>query len=427
MKLVSSMKAKVCTVILIALMVGWTSVARAENRRKIVMFLEGTPLWQQQLIVTLTGSQVIHVLSLINALAIELPLVGTVLDIVASLLKNPAVIGVFDDAIGFADDFVDGSTTVSWENSSYKEVYDWGQDRIGVPDVHQRMPELRGTGVEIAILDSGIDDYHPDLWQNIAGGYNAMRGGKNEPYLDGYGHGTHMAGIIAAPMNDLGIVGVAPQARILAVKVLDDNGFGYLSDVINGLQWAYKNRIRLVNMSLGFFEDSEPLKQATWRLYNRGMIMVASAGNKGCPPGQNESAGDEEGNVAPECDSSWVGVKYPARYSWVMAVTATDFYDHVPDYCQSGPEVDIAAPGGAQANERILSTKPGGGYAEKSGTSQATAHVTGAIALALQRKPDLSFGQVLDLLRRTAWDLGYSDAQQGAGLVNVENLMKALE
>jgi subtilisin family serine protease len=414
-------------VILSALLVGWTSETRAENRRKIVMFLDGTPLSLQQLIVTLTGSQVIHVLSLINALAIELPLVGEVLGIVDTLLKKPEVIGVFDDIVGFADDFTDGSTTFSWENFSSKEVYDWGQDRIGVPDVHQRMPELRGTGVKIAILDSGVDDYHPDLWQNIAGGFNAMRGGKWKSYRDGYGHGTHMAGIIAAPMNDQGIVGVAPQARILAVKVLDDNGFGYLSDVINGLQWAYKNQVRLVNMSLGFFEDSEPLKQATWRLYTSGMIIVASAGNKGCPPGQDEGAGSEEEDAVPVCDSSQLGVKYPARYWWVMAVTATDFYDHVPDYCQSGPEVHIAAPGGAQANERILSTKPGGGYVEKSGTSQATAHVTGVVALTLQRKPDLSFGRMLDLLRRTARDLGYSDARQGAGLIDVQSLMKALE
>jgi subtilisin family serine protease len=440
-------------VILVALMVGWTSVVRADARRKIVIFLDGTPLWLQQLIVTLSGSQVVHTLSLINALAIELPLVEDVLDVVAILLKNSAVIGVFDDPLVFADVI----TIVPAEDVPQEESYDWGQGRIGVPTVHQRMPELQGAGVKIAVLDTGADVDHPDL--QIVDGYNAMRGGQREPYRDNNGHGTHIAGIIAARMNDRGIIGAAPRASIVAVKVLDENGAGYVSDLINGLQWVYAEHIKLVNMSLGFFEDSVPLERAIQRLHRHGVIMVASAGNRpisssttadgggtnegggsedenattACDAsadggGTNEGGGSEDENATTACDASWDhGVRYPARYFEVIAVAATDYKDWITDYSLAGPEVDVAAPGGAMVSERILSTKWGGDYGLGSGTSQAAAHVTGSIALMLQRKSDLSFGQALDLLQKTAWDLEYPEARQGAGLIDVQKLMEALE
>jgi subtilisin family serine protease len=310
-----------------------------------------------------------------------------------------------------------------------EERYGWALERIGVPMVRQDMPELRGTGVHVAILDSGIDRFHPDLYPNIAGGFNALRDGRwNPSYYDTYGHGTQMAGIIAAPANHRGVMGVAPQARLWAVKVLDHNGFGYASDVINGLQWVYNNRIRLVNMSLGFIEPNYPLEQATRRLaYERGVIMVASAGNKSCPPGQEEGGGDD-GEDAPTCNASQLTtVKYPAAYSWVIAVAAIDGDDRIPSYSLSGPAVDVVAPGGVSGGDQILSTNRGGSYALGSGTSHAAAHVTGSVALALQRAPWLSFWSTLGFLRETSWDLGYSATQQGAGLLDVEDLVKALE
>jgi subtilisin family serine protease len=151
-----------------------------------------------------------------------------------------------------------------------------------------------------------------------------------------------MAGIIAARADERGIVGVAPYASIKAVKVIDDNGVVYVSDVIEGLQWADNHGIRLINMSLGFIDASEPLEQATRTLYNRGAIMVASAGNKSCPPGQNEGGGSEGES---ECNASQLtAVKYPARYSWVIAVAAIDSNGRVPDYCLFGPEVDVRLP-----------------------------------------------------------------------------------
>jgi subtilisin family serine protease len=123
-------------------------------------------------------------------------------------------------------------------------------------------------------------------------------------------------------------------------------------------------------------------------------------------------------------------VRYPAGYEdWVIAVAASDEDDHITDYSLPGPQVDITAPGGAKAKTQILSTTPGGSYGEGSGTSQAAAHVTGGVALALQHEPELSFEQVRDLLQGTASNLAtaYQVEQQGAGLLNVKDMLEALE
>jgi subtilisin family serine protease len=355
------------------------------------------------------------------------------------------VVGIFDDPIGVLDPL----TTIPQEEATADESYDWGQVRIGTPDVHHHMPQWQGTGITIAILDTGIDAYHPDLAQNMLRGYNALAGGGSPG--DDNGHGTHIAGIIAATANDRGLVGVAPQASLVSVKVLDRHGHGYLSDFINGLQWVYNQRIKLINMSLGFSTDSVPLARAIKRLYDRGTIMIAAAGNRPTSAattgdgGGTQEGGDSEEEGASTCHASTTGggtqeggdsegegasacsvtVRYPARYPWVIAVAASDVYDQIADYSLSGPEVEVTAPGGARANERILSTRWGGGYTLLSGTSQATAHVTGCIALALQRQPWLSLTEVRSLIQNTAADLGYTQSRQGSGLINVQHMMEA--
>jgi subtilisin family serine protease len=382
MRLVAKGRSSLCMLTLVALIVGWTSAAGAENLRRIVLFHNGTSLQDQLFVVAQSGSTWIHTLSLINGMAIELSLLDP-LRSVTYLLNSAIVLAIHLDPIGVPDSV----TTVSPEQSS-SDSYGWGEEWINVPSAHEYMQNMRwspGAGVTIAILDSGIYPSHPDLQQNITGGYNTLRGGSRLSYNDYYGHGTQMAGIIAARADERGIVGVAPYASIKAVKVIDDNGVVYVSDVIEGLQWADNHGIRLINMSLGFIDASEPLEQATRTLYNRGAIMVASAGNKSCPPGQNEGGGSEGES---ECNASQLtAVKYPARYSWVIAVAAIDSNGRVPDYCLFGPEVDVKAPGGSRLTEQILSTDRNGGYTLSSGTSHAAAHVTGSIALALQVNP----------------------------------------
>jgi len=425
----------VCVLVSVILIGGGAFAKNADHLRRIVKFhsidlTEPGGSATARSVVAGSGSSKVHELWLINAMAIRLP-AASADQALASLQRNPNVEEVFDDPLSVAA----GAICIYPAPPPVPESYPWGLQKIDVPAVHQRWPGLRGAGVLVAILDTGVDLGHPELWPRIIGGINARAGANPLDYQDDNGHGTHIAGIIAAAINGLGISGVAPQATFAAVKVLDQDGAGYLSDFINGLQWVYSYNngsplVKLVNMSLGFSTDSAALQQAIQSLYYSGVIMVASAGNRCAQsPGQDEGGGgDCQGGPALVCDSAQTAVKYPAAYPEVMAAVATDFYNDITAYSLAGPQVAVAAPGGSKATGiRILSTGIGGGYGEGSGTSQAAAHVTGAVALALQLQPGLSFVQVKNLLETTATNLRYPATQQGAGLINVRKMVQALQ
>ena len=414
------------------LLEGQVFATDADGRKKIVVFRGGIPLVVQLQAVAgippvVPGSTVVHTLTCINALAIELPDVGTA-EALAFLL-NYTVLGVHI-VVGVYDDLVVSVLPITPALPPPQQTYDWGLEHIRVENAHEKMPTVTGVGVQVAILDTGVGP-HADL-PTIVDGFNALPGGVPELYFDDHGHGTHIAGIIAASVkNDVGIIGAAPEANIVAVKVLDYNGKGDLSTLINGLQWVYNhNQIRLVNMSLGFSTDSPPLKTAIQKLFHdHGTIMVASAGNS-CSdsPGQSEGGGDEGQGAT--CDApQTTTIKYPARYQWVLAVTAIDIHYQITDYSLEGSKVDIVditAPGGVLTGARILSTyhlTPFYGYG--SGTSQAAAHVTGALALKLQQKPQIALSDVQVLLQQTATDLKYPATRQGRGLIDVEKLLAA--
>jgi subtilisin family serine protease len=410
-------------VLVAVILVGGVSAASADNR-KIVMFVNQTSMTAAEAPLELLGCQIIHVLSLINALAIELPVNGV--DQVLQWLGNPlnGVTGVYDD-LGTLIDPICPAPALPTLGCSV-ECYPWGQQQINVPAAHQQWPGLQGSGVTVAILDTGIDPTHSEFSGRIAPGYNSLTNGASFPN-DDHGHGTHMAGIIAAAWNNVGIIGAAPQATFAAVKVLDQNGVGYVSDVIDGLQWIYNNGIRLVNMSFGFSSDSTPLRQAIETIYNGGMIIVASAGNRCAASTKQEEGGGAFCGPAATCTAPLTGVMYPAAYSWVIAVAATDSNNNIPDYSLAGPALDVVAPGGAgaQARGQVLSTNKGGGYGVGYGTSQAAAHVTGAVALALQQQPGQSFNDVRSLLQTTATVLpGYSQQQQGAGRIDAKKMIQ---
>lgn len=272
------------------------------------------------------------------------------------------------------------------------EVLPWGVERVNANDV---WPDT-GTGVKVAIIDTGIDKDHPDLFTNIKGGQNfvSIRGSiDSSKWDDDNGHGTHVAGIVAGIDNDIGVIGVAPNASLYAVKVLDKRGSGYVSSIINGIGWCIDNGIKVINMSLGTTSDVQSFHDACDLAYASGIVLVAAAGNSG------------------GTDS----VNYPAKYSSVIAVSATDSSNAIASWSSNGAEVELAAPGVS-----IYSTYMGGGYATLSGTSMASPHVTGTVALVLANNSSLTPDGVRAKLESTASDLGITglDNYYGYGLVD---------
>ena len=276
----------------------------------------------------------------------------------------------------------------------------WGVDRI---DADVAWAYSNGTGVKIAVLDTGIDYDHPDLKDNVKGGVSVVgpRTSTNpKNWKDKNGHGTHVAGIIAAENNDIGVVGVAPRAWLYAVKVLNNAGTGSYADLIDGIQWAIENGMQVISMSLGGSSYSQALEDACNAAYNAGLILIAAAGNSG------------DGN--PETDE----VLYPAAFDSVIAVGATDQTDQAPYWSSSGSQVELAAPG-----VDIKSTWLDGTYETLSGTSTACPHVTGTVALIWAKDGTLSNIEVRSLLQTTAEDLGIAgkDKIYGYGLVDAGN------
>ncbi|MFW6074408.1 MAG: Ig-like domain-containing protein [Chloroflexota bacterium] len=229
---------------------------------------------------------------------------------------------------------------------------------------------------DIAILDTGIDPDHPDL--NIAGGVNCTGGFffpscQSGGFDDGNGHGTHVAGSAAALDNGSGVVGVAPGARLWAVKVLDDNGSGYMSWIVAGIDWVAANAgtIEVANMSLGCECSSSALDSALSNATDAGTAFVVAAGN---------SASDAA-TFSPANHPQVIAVSAMADFNGLPGGGAdptcrTDVDDTFADFSNYGDVVDIAAPGVC-----IESTWPGGGYNTISGTSMASPHGAGAAAL----------------------------------------------
>lgn len=277
------------------------------------------------------------------------------------------------------------------------EVLPWGVDKI---DAEKSWAMTTGATIKIAVIDTGIDLSHPDLSLNIKKGYNAINPAKSSN--DDNGHGTHVAGIIGAVDNTIGVIGVSPKAELYSVKVLDRRGSGYVSDIIEGIDWAIQNGAQVTNMSLGTTQNVLSLHEAIQRAHQAGIVQVAAAGNNGG------------------------AVNYPAAYEEVIAVSATDQNNLIASWSSRGAEIDLAAPGVS-----IYSTYKGLTYKTLSGTSMAAPHIAGSAALVLSRP--VSSGYDLNLnskwdpvevkkkLQDSAVDLGGAgfDNLYGFGLANV--------
>ncbi|MCM2674927.1 S8 family peptidase [Alkalicoccobacillus plakortidis] len=267
---------------------------------------------------------------------------------------------------------------------SIQQSVPWGITRVQAPAAINR--GTNGSGVRVAVLDTGIST-HSDL--TIRGGASFVPGEPNTSDLNG--HGTHVAGTIAALNNSIGVVGVAPNADLYAVKVLGANGRGSIGGIAQGLEWAAANNMHIANLSLGSDAPSSTLEQAVNYATSRGVLVIAASGNNG------------SGNVG-----------YPARYANAMAVGATDQNNNRANFSQYGAGLDIVAPGVG-----IQSTYPGNRYASLNGTSMATPHVAGAAALVKQRYPSWSASQIRNHLKNTSTNLG-SSTLYGSGLVNAD-------
>lgn len=269
------------------------------------------------------------------------------------------------------------------------QTVDWGVSQIKAPESWSS--NLTGKGVKIGVVDTGIAN-HEDL--TVAGG--AAFTTYTTSYSDDNGHGTHIAGIIGAKNNGYGTVGVANEASLYAVKVLGSDGSGYLSDIIAGIDWCITNKMDIINLSLGSSTPSAALQQEVDKAYNQGILVVAAAGNDGTSDGSTDT------------------VDYPAKYSSVIAVAATDSSNRRASFSSTGSTVEIAAPG-----VNIRSTYLNNQYVSMSGTSMAAPFVTGDLALLKQANPGLTPSQLRTKLRENAIDLGTSgkDNWFGYGLI----------
>lgn len=272
---------------------------------------------------------------------------------------------------------------------------------IGYPSASELTPNYySGKGIKVGVLDTGIDTDHEDL--KLSGGVSFVSSGTS--YDDDNGHGTHVAGIIAAQNNDFGIKGIAPNVELYAIKVLDKYGSGHHSQIINGIEWAVQNNLDIVNLSLSSEEGSKSLKLAVDEAYKKGVHIVAASGNHL----SNTFSEDQE-------------VMYPAKYESVIAVGAIDQSNKHPKFSGSGPELEIVAPG-----VNIYSTFMNNTYESHTGTSMATPYVTAIYALYKEAYPNLIASALREKINKQTKDVGAigRDVNYGYGIIQAPKLVQ---
>lgn len=275
----------------------------------------------------------------------------------------------------------------------------WGITKINAPGAWNLTPtKIKGAGIKVGIIDSGGTPSHADL--NYAGGFDAVTNSTAPAaWADSIsvcnGHGTHVAGTVAALDNDVGVVGVAPEAQLYALKVFQNlNGscLAWTSHQIAALQWAVNQGIRVVNVSIGG-SYTGAYDVAISNAAAAGTFTVGAAGNNGAV------------------------ISFPGSSASAFGIGATTSSDGKASFSNTGPQLDFMAPGSG-----ISSTMPSGGYGSKSGTSMAAPHFAGVVALVLQAKPNATFSDLYTIFTSTSLDLGTAGFDQsfGHGRVNAE-------
>ena len=243
-------------------------------------------------------------------------------------------------------------------SASAGQIFPWS---ISLFDVPTCWSKTNGVGVTVAVIDTGCDINHDDIKDNLVDGYNIIQ--PNTDPIDVNGHGTHVAGTIAAINNNRGIVGVAPSVKIMPIKALDDSGMGSNNNVGSAIVWAADHGADIITMSLGSAYPSLAIERALLYATSKGVIIFCAAGNSGL---KHE-------------------INFPAKYDETISIGAIDRSLDICQFSCTGDSLDFLAPGAD-----IISAAPGNSYAVMSGTSMSTPFAVGCAALwlSLLRKKD---------------------------------------
>ena len=298
-----------------------------------------------------------------------------------------------DPSVGYVEVDATAHATLEPDDPFYGPSTEWGLPLIGAPAAWDT--STGADGPILAVVDTGVDATHPDLEGRVLPGIDLVNG--DDDATDDNGHGTHVAGIMAATGNNgIGGAGVCWGCRILPVKALDAAGSGAYSTVASGITWAADHGARVINLSLGGPTDSDTLRAAVTYARSHGAIVVAAAGNSGV-----------------------TSHFYPAAIDEVIAVGAADVNDARYDFSDYGTDwVDVAAGGCTE------STWPGGGYESLCGTSMATPFVTGSLGLLMAAAPGATSADVEAALEATAGPEG--TAWTTHGVIHLDRALTAI-
>jgi serine protease len=324
---------------------------------------------------------------------------GAVEEMVSSYSRHPLVKFAEPDYLRF----------ISFTPNDELYTYQWNFPQINLPSAWDRST---GSGTTVAVVDTGVNPNGQDSFGNrLIQGHNFVKNTNDSS--DDNGHGTHVAGTIGEETNNLtGCAGIAFNANILAVKVLNRRGVGYSSNINDGIRWAADNGADVINMSLGASTGSQTEEDAVNYAYNNGVVICAASGN-------------ESANT----------VGYPAAYENCIAVGATRYDKKVASYSNTGDALDIVAPGGDTSVDQNNDDYPDGilqetfqktflkykwSYYFFQGTSMATPHVSGLSALIISLHPTYTPAQVRNAIQSSAQDLGAPgwDPIYGWGLID---------
>lgn len=247
-----------------------------------------------------------------------------------------------------------------------KEIIDYGVQMLGAP---LEWPETMGQGIRVGIIDTGVDLNHEDL-QGRVKGYINFTSSDTSAVNDDNGHGTHVAGIIAANKNGIGVVGAAPGCDLYIAKAFSKDGSATQESIQRSLRWLIDQNVHVINMSFSSDKPNDLERRLIWEGIQKGITFVSAAGNEGGTGMENT-------------------IGFPAKYKEVIAVTAVDVDGQRASFSSQGAEAQIAA-----AGTDILSTYMNNSYVTLSGTSMATPLITGAVAI-LQSKAKIRLNRYL--------------------------------